>query len=300
MGEIIFVHPDKSYLPELEGYKSYFEKKYKVCIVTYNELKYKKIGKGIILWFFMGFYPRKYQADFIVHDYRSLSVGMFPKVKDWIKKYFNHKPDLRIFLNKDVCRTLGFNDKVPFVYIDMGVPGYIKDVICLKERLYDFVYVGEISKRRKIDLMLRNFIKEYGDRKTIILVGDAESSIKKEFSSYRNIIFTGKLSHKETLCIIAMSEIGVSFVPELYPYSLQTATKMLEYASLQKKIIASKTNSNIKTAEKYKIKVFFVDNYSFPSLPSLQSIPDNINFDYKKYTWNKIIEQSGLGSYIEV
>jgi hypothetical protein len=303
--KIFIIHNGKANYPEIQAYKNYFGNKYEVKDITIKELKRNKkihntIDEYTILWYIMGFYPKKIKAGFVIHDYRSLSIGKFAKFKNFIKKVFNQKSNLRIFLNEYVANEFKFKDNIPFIFLDMGVPDYIFEIKKDPniEEKYDFIYVGEISKERESDKMIINFVKKYGTSKTLLLVGKYEKFIYEKFYSYHNIIFTGKIEQKEVFKLIRLSKYCLNFIPNKYPYDYQTSTKLLEYAALGKKIISTLTKANIQVAKKYKINTLFVNNFEFPEENELKKIKPNIHINAKLFSWENIIKSSGIERYL--
>ncbi|GIU00845.1 hypothetical protein TSL6_13510 [Sulfurovum sp. TSL6] len=292
---IFYVYSNKAYYPELEAYRDYFSDMFHVEIIEKKNLKQKKYDKNTILWFIMGFYPERYNAGLIIHDYRSLSVGMFPKIKNFLKKYINQQPNIRIFLNETIANEMNFKDKVPEIFIDMGVPEKILKNKETNKNSYqfDFIYVGDISFERETDKLIEKFQKKH-QKKTLMLVGTYEELIFKEYHTYENVFFTGRLPQYEVFNMIQKSEFALNFIPNKYPYSFQTSTKLLEYASLGKKIITSFTQANKITLEKYKINSLIVDDYNFPDENELKKIVDNNAFEVSTVLWKKIIEESNI------
>ena len=94
INEIIFIHEGKANYPEIPAYKEYFADKYAIKELQSGDLNPKNDCSHSVLWYLMGFYPKKINAAFIIHDYRSLSVGKYGWLKDKIKRNFNHKPKL--------------------------------------------------------------------------------------------------------------------------------------------------------------------------------------------------------------
>lgn len=305
--KIFLIHSNKAILPEIRAYKRFFEKRgFEVIDIEYNKLKFilEKELKTSILWYFMGFYPTTIEAKFIIHDYRSLSIGKFARMKDKIKKIFNRKPNLRIFLNKNIKKALNFNDNIPYVYIDMGLPETIFNYIYKSyTKKYDFIYVGAINKEREIDKLLQVFFKKYGTKKSFILVGPYEIQIKNKFSRFRNIIFTGKLPQGKVFELIKQSEFSISLIPNKYPYYYQTPTKLLEYLALGSKIIINNNPMQIsllkKTGNLEKVFIMKYQNYDdFPSEMDLKFI-DQCRLDsIEKYLWENLLIESRILEYI--
>ncbi len=298
MKSLYLIHTGRSYLPELEAYKRFFGQAYTLNVVekgTFPPGDYK----SSVLWFFMGLYPNKYRADFIIHDYRSLSTGYFPRIKNQIKKTLNQRPDLRVFLNERGAREYNFNDKVPFVFIDMGIHEHLRpQVQGAKDKfLYDFCYVGDVFYKRQIDRLLESFSKTYSYR-TLVLVGRYDPSIKEAFKANENILFLGKRTLRDTYKIISDSEFALCYLPNKYPYFFQTPTKLLEYAALGKKIIVNDVASNILTCTKYNINVEVVKGHDIPDGKSLKTLKDNSCFDSSCIAWEGIIKRSGVLDYL--
>ncbi len=153
--KITFIYPKRAYLPELQGYRDYFEK------------KGFEIGEnGDVYWYFMGFYLTRPKDRIVIHDYRSLSLQPYALLKDWAKTQFNSVPDLRVFLNEFVKGVLDLRDNVPYRLIDMGVN---KEFLKVKRKTpeWDFVYVGSLEKEREVITWLESF-ERYGKGKNYI------------------------------------------------------------------------------------------------------------------------------------
>ncbi|MDI3312509.1 MAG: hypothetical protein QJR05_13940 [Thermoanaerobacterium sp.] len=302
MKKILFVHQLKAHLPELDAYSNFFRKYgFETEELSYKDLTSidEKEMKKTILWYFMGLYIKKsiFTPFLTIHDYRSLSVGMFARVKDKIKKHMNFKPDIRVFLNDYVKESLNFNDSTPSFMIDMGLPSSIVHFIEQPVNPeFDFIYSGVISNERKIDKLIDRFLHTYGKTKSLLLVGLYNPKIKERYEKFNNILFTGKVSQKEVFRLVKKSHFAISAIPNKYPYNVQTPTKLLEYLALRSRVIMS--NSWIARKILYETdnhdRVFIMDNeWNFPSENELEAIkPTSLNVD--DYLWDKIIERSNL------
>ena len=202
---IFILHPGKANYPEIAAYRSYFSDTFIVKDGTTSQ--YKEIPESekeeTILWCIMGFYPFKIKAKYVIHDYRSLSVGRLPKLKDRIKRLSNTKPDLRIFQNSLMEQVMGFNDEVPSTLLPMGVPDWIFDLTPDPELAKGtYCYIGEITQERGMDHVIEAFVKSMPLEQTLVLVGHPEKSIHEKFKDRKNIIFTGKVPQQEALKIV--------------------------------------------------------------------------------------------------
>lgn len=302
--KIIFVHEGKAIYPDIQAYKKYFKSRYEIEEVLYNELDNKTDYSDCILWYMMGFYPKKIKAGFIIHDYRSLSTGCFAWLKDKLKKYLNHKPNLRIFLNDYVKNTMSFRDSIDSIFLDMGVPESILKYRDESEQKYkyDFCYIGSISLEREINKLLKNFLNTYKDTKTFVLAGRVEDKdFFKEFTNSNNIIYKGLVSQNEAFKVVQDSEFAVCYLPKTKPFCYQTPTKLLEYIVLSKKIIINDCPSNLKLVQKFNVPHILIRNSNFPNKKELDEIKNDTDrdFNYKELLWDEVIKNSEIDKYIK-
>src|SRR5690554_3220938 len=160
MIKILFLRNNKALYPEIDAYMDYFNKTpnfeaYDLTKIN-NEVDFDEYD---VLWEMKGFGGVKSKNKIIVHDYASLSVPPFAKLKNRLKTIINPKPDLRIFLNENVKSGFKFKDDIPYCLRDMGLDQeFIKNEEVKKE--YKFVYVGSVGKERNIDKFLKNYNSE--------------------------------------------------------------------------------------------------------------------------------------------
>ena len=294
---LFILHPGKANYPDIDAYKDYFKKQYNVIdgvLLDYEKIRNKA---EVILWCIMGFYPTKLEAKFVIHDYRSLSVGKFTKLKDLTKKLCNVKPNLRIFLNPEVERIMGFNDKIPSCLLDMGVPKWIFDIKPVSKIKGTFCYIGEMSLERGFDKVIDSFLTNKKDGQTFVLVGDPDIEIFESYEEESSLIFTGKVPQKEALEIVKSCENAVCFIPYHRPYCFQTPTKLLEYAALGMNIICNNTASNITSLSALEVEATVTDKSIFSNFINERTI-------YKSKTkiqdlvWTQVIKSSGVETYI--
>ena len=101
MKKILLVRSNKSYLPQIDASIDYFNGK-ELGFQLYDsaELSDITLSEFDCLWEFMGFNVYKKLDIPLIHEYASLSTGVFPRVKNMGKKWGNVKPNLRIYLNE--------------------------------------------------------------------------------------------------------------------------------------------------------------------------------------------------------
>jgi glycosyltransferase involved in cell wall biosynthesis len=299
MPTIAFIFPQQAYLPDIIAYEKYYSKKGFTILKAASPLHLKDIPYDIE-WHIMGIDRLKNISNiFKIHEYASLSTPPFGRVKDFIKGKVNVIPAMRIFLNHEIYNTYKFKDGLPYYFRDMGVDDLFLSYrkISVKKE-YDFVYLGSMDKKRQVE----NFLKFFKDRftnKKILIIGTPSTYLHSLFSNCDNIIFTGRVNYMEVPALLSLCEYGINYVPDQYPFNLQASTKLLEYCACGLKIITSTYKwandfEKINNADFFKIDNNFTNFY-----------PDKIEeYTYttpnmSKYTWDTIIEQSGVPAFLQ-
>lgn len=290
MIKLLLLKTERAMLPEIEVYKSFLEKKnILVDIKSISEIN-EKIENYNIIWNFMGTDLKKYSKNqYIIHDYRSASSRCFPKLRDKIKKIINIKPNIRIFLNKDLEKYYNFKDNIKTLNIDMGINDLFFKVDKKINKKYKFVYLGEINKRRESDKLLKWFIESEFKKENFLLIGPYDLEIYNKYNKYNNLIFLGKIKYKEVPEYLSLCEYAFNIIPNKFPFNFQTSTKLLEYLALNLKVISNKTDFVQKFLQENKnIDFITVNSYEIIS----KELLENFNFkfiDMKKYSWEYIL-----------
>lgn len=237
--KIGIVNSGKSYLPEVKAYDYYFnnQKSFESKIIMTDEIKSYKSSDFDVLWKFPGVdYKRDFKETKIIHEYNSLSTGTNTGIKNIIKKKLNVKPNGRIFLNDCVKENFNFKDGVPNLNRDMGISKEF--FIKTNEKEFDFVYVGSMDKGRGLKYGLLPFVSNMKGF-TIILIGEPNNELYLEFKKNKNIIFTGIVNYNEVSKLASKAEYGYNYIPNVFPYNIQTSTKLLEYCAMGLKIVTT-------------------------------------------------------------
>jgi glycosyltransferase involved in cell wall biosynthesis len=258
----------------------------------------------------MGCYRALPPARFMIHDYRSLSVGRLASIKDRVKRVLNVRPDLRIFQNERMRDAMAFRDGVRSLLLPMGVPDWIFEpadadadtVATAKTASGRFCYIGEMSRERGFHKVLAAYRDSQRDEAdTLVLVGNPEPEIRAAFADTPGIRFVGRVPQRDALRIVRDSEYAVCFFPYHRPHCFQTPTKLLEYASLGKKIVCNDAPSNVRTAHELGIQCHVTGATIFDELFPLSRIratsPDPAAM--KSLEWGRVIERSGVLAYID-
>jgi|TARA_B110000027_G_scaffold133463_1_gene162010 hypothetical protein len=275
----------KSYLPEIIAYKNYFTENNIKVIISDQELLLKSCDVIIV---FCGFFlKKKFKNKFYIHDYSSLSTPPFCNVKDLIKKYFNYKPNLRIFNSKLIKNHMGYKDKVPCLIRSQGV---LKTFFQKRPKKikYDFLYTGSIETRKGLDKIFFKYLK-LGF--SILVVGNVSNTYKLKFSNFAKIKFLGPKKYIHIHKYYKMCNYGLNYIPDEFPYNAQYSTKFLEYSASKLNIISNKTVFMKNISKKYKIKnIYDEDIHTVQDLKNVQF--QHINM--LNYEWNVVIKKSGI------
>ncbi len=275
----------KSYLPEIIAYRNYFIKNNIKVIISEQELLLKKCD--IIIMFCGFFLKKKLKNKFYIHDYSSLSTPPFCDAKDFIKKYFNFKPNLRIFNSKLIKDKMNYNDNVPFIIRSQGV---LKKFFQKRSKkfTYDFLYTGSIEARKGLDKIFFKYLK-LGF--SILVIGNVSKAYKNKFSNFTKIKFLGPKKYIHIYKYYKMCNYGLNYIPNEFPYNAQYSTKFLEYSASKMQIVSNKTDFMNKISKKYKIKnVYDEDIRTVEELKKAKFQHVNMN----NYEWNLVMKKSGI------
>jgi len=292
MIKILFLRNLKALYPEIDAYINYFNNKDKFS--AFDSLKLGEdydLKEFDVIWEIKGIGGVKLQNKVLVHDYASLSLPPFPKIKNKLKGIINPTPSLRVFLNETVKSGFNFINETPYCFRDMGIDEKFIN-IAKQDKEYEFVYVGAISKKRKIDKFLRNY--ESSKFGKIILIGPVDDEIYNSFKNNKDITFTGRVDYKEVPSIASKGMYGLNLIPNSYPYNLQTSTKILEYLALGLKIITTDYSWVRGFEEKHDCSFYKVDYDTPIDLKKLQGFDFKSNFKAESFLWDSVIKKSGI------
>ncbi|MFM0473459.1 glycosyltransferase [Paraburkholderia strydomiana] len=305
MYKIFLLHPGRANYPELVAYQDYYAAR-GVDVVAGTLSDYKALADkaDFLVWAIMGFYPKQLASDFVIHDYRSLSVGGSAGLKDIAKRYLNARPNLRIFQNTRQQNIMKFNDDVPSVILPMGVPKWIFEVPQQPpdaEDIADFCYIGDMSFERGFHLVIEAFLENFREvDASLLLVGKPEPRLYERYAGKRGLVFAGALPQREALGLVARSSIAVSYFPYHRPHCYQTPTKLLEYAALGKKILCNDSPSNVACCEDLHINSIITSSSIFTGMTAatIETATPNQRANFTQLAWDNVIEKSNINSYI--
>jgi len=293
---IYVVHEGKAAYPEVAAIKRHFGNQYSVVESVPSDLQRVDSLERSVAWYMMGFYPRAPKAKMIIHDYRSLSVGRMKRVKDFCKRMFNARPDLRVFQNDEIRRSLGFVEDSRTLYLPMGVPDIFVDNRGPGESCdTDFVYIGSMLAERRCELMIDSFLRRFGASKLFRLYGARQLELEARYADHPNVQFCGSVPQHELIPVLKSARVGVAYFPNHFPHILQTPTKLMEYAALGMRILANEQPQNRATAQDYGVACLWgpADDM-FRDVPEDISWPDNSALDADLMRWSSVFGRSGI------
>lgn len=296
MTSILFVRKPDVYLPELPAYEAYLAKHYpNVKVFQSTDANNALYQDYDINWHFMGV-DCIGQGKYVVHEYNSLSTPPFAKIKNFIKRTVNKKPDRRVFLSEAVRAGFGYQDNVPFHLRDMGIDERFFNIN--KEPEYDFVLAGGLNRGPLVAKLLEKFSTGSLKKTNILLLGDAPEPILSRFKSYENIIFKGRVPYYEMADLIGKARYGLNIQPDYYPFNIQTSTKLLEYCAAGIPVISTDYSWLRQFEAKHKAHFYKLDeeleNFDMASLHAFDFAIPNVD----AFKWESIISQSNIFSFL--
>jgi glycosyltransferase involved in cell wall biosynthesis len=295
--KIAFIHNNRAFLPEIAAYQSFFlSENIQTCISRYREEE--KSGADVY-WYMMGYYPRSFnKKKLIIHEYCSASVPPFRRLKDFLKSKINPRPHFRLYLNEYVRAQLNIHDEVPFSYRDMGVSDFFFQGGEPAEKVFDFIYCGNMGSERKLDILLRVFEKGKLRQHSILLLGNDENNLANTFAGCKNIFFQPAVPWEEVPAWLSKARYAVNYIPDEEPFNAQSSTKFLEYAAMKMPVISSNYYWISEFQERYSGNYFLLKEdlsnmtwdriigfpYEFPNLTS--------------WRWEERIRASGILDFL--
>lgn len=294
------MHEGKAAYPDVLAFKDYFDPAYDVSIVHPRELATAPDIGSAVCWHMMGFYPRRFGARLVIHDYRSLSVGRFRTAKDLLKRVFNATPDFRVFQNASIRSALGFPEHKRTFYLPMGVPdAFVKARAAAVAADCDFVYIGSLLNERRCELMIDSFVRRFGSSKIFRLYGARNPELEARYAGRENVQFCGLVAQSDLLLRLKAARVGVAYFPNHFPHVIQSPTKLMEYAALGMRVLANEQPQNRATASAFGIECWWGPAADmFRDVPDSLDWSDNRGLDPDPMRWTSVIERSGLPAAI--
>ncbi|MFM9947528.1 MAG: glycosyltransferase [Saprospiraceae bacterium] len=235
IAKIAFIHKGGAYLPELIAYQAFFEARGHRCMLLKHPDEEALLGVDIE-WHFLGFDFAPKRSDRLkVHEYASLSVPPFAKIKDTAKSVLNTKPHVRVLQASTAARFA--KDDVPAFVKRYGISS---DFFHLPSRPadFDFVYVGAMDATRQLQGYLSHWVQHFPDY-TLLMIGEPPAHLFKRFKKHSNIQFTGRIAYAEVPHFLSGARYGLNLIPDRSPYNIQDSLKLMEYCAAGLKVITT-------------------------------------------------------------
>ncbi|OED56334.1 hypothetical protein BEI46_08575 [Aliivibrio fischeri] len=287
--KIFFVKDSISYLPEIYAYEKYCIEN-KICYeIVGSNFDFNSIQYPFVKWIIMGVDKNKNKNAFLVHEYLSLSTGKLAKIKNFIKKNLSVTPDLQVFLNDNV-KDVFYKSDIKHIIRDMGVMPFFKNHDDIKKE-YDFVYCGSLGNNRNIDELFYLFINGELKGRSLLVIGEASKALVGKYSS-NFIKFHGRVDYKDVPKVLCKAKCAINYIPDIYPFNLQTSTKLLEYLSCKLPVLSTKYLWVEKFKKENKAPILFIEpDFNAKTLDDFLS--RELEFpDMNKYLWDMVIAES--------
>jgi glycosyltransferase involved in cell wall biosynthesis len=295
---IAFVHNNKAFLPETEAYCRFFNRVGITCEVT------DKDNIGLIHrnveWRLMGLDLTKPKEGILkIHEYTSSSVPPGRFWKNWSKAFVNAQPDFRLFLNEYVRKCFSFHDSIPFGYRDMGIPGdWLTKSEEAPEKMYDFVYLGDMSAFREPERLLNIFATGTMRGYSLLMIGKNYDNLKEIYKSYSNIVFVGPLPQPTIPNWLRKARFAINFIIDKEPINSQTSTKFLEYAACDLPVVTTQYKWVNGFQRQYGGEYFFLNkdlsNFTWENVQGATYRSP----DLSSWTWEEQIRKSGVVEFL--
>lgn len=298
MRKIAFIHPGSAYAPELWAYRQFLEKN-GFFVQVFKSANENELSGFDVEWHIMGTDRTPRKKDRIkIHEYVSLSIPPYAKLKDRLKKQINTLPDIRVFGSQFIQKRFWFKDNLPSFYRDAAVAEFFFGNKSIARNQYDFVYSGSTHKSRKIVQFLDAFIK-YLPGRNLLIIGTVPPNLPKRILHTPSIVFSGPLPYQQVPAYLLKARYAINFIPDVYPFNQQRPLKMLEYCAVGLPVITTSYNwvnqfEQDRNARFFKLK---------PDLRNLD-MRQIESFDYHTpdvadLVWENILQKSGIVNWLE-
>lgn len=299
--KLLFIHNGDAMYPMNKSLAYQLKDTVEVFDETFESAAARPDIGECICWHMMGLQRKKLPCKFTIHDYRSLSIGRGSKLKDFLKRTLNARPDARIS-KPEIEAVMKFRDNVETILIDISVSDYIleyrREANAKPE--FDFGYIGVMTRERGMDKVLRSYVDTMPADRKLLLVGRAEDGLQEEFGSAPNLVWTGPVEQREVFSLLSRCGVALSYFPNHFPHTHQTPTKLLEYGALGMRILCNEQPMNTARAADYGLNaVFRPDDQLFANLPAIEDWPDNYSVDPKPLLFSTHYQATGLKALLE-
>lgn len=291
---VCFIKSEKSYLPEAFAYFNYLSDRGISSIICDNENEALHINAQVY-YRFGGFLYKKIKSGIPeIHEYHTASTGVFPKLKNLLKSKIGFRPSYLSFLNTNVQSQFSFPKSIPLFYRDMGAEEMLmiqRDEVVTKK--YDICYFGSISNRTGL---VNEIFKIASEGFDVVIGGYASEQDVLKFNEYSNLNYVGFCSRDEIREYMLLSKFGLNYIPDEYPFTLQTSTKLIEYLVAGMPIVSNKYLWIDEHSRKHGYKYITIDKFKYG-----EAIDDYERDEFilpkekaKEFVWDSILNKCGF------
>ena len=212
-----------------------------------------------------------FPSVYIIYDVRSPLLSGNDKRREEIKwEYKNLELYVDLLLSSDVGAINTYFDFIGYNYDTLPI-GIDMPRIDVKKNysqlISNFVFVGSLDKKRKIDVLLKEFIKFSSKVKhsvSLDIIGDGSSKnqlqqLLASLPGGKCVNFVGFLPQQEVFNRLKNYDCGIAYVP-YEGYNNAPSLKSIEYAAAKLPILASDTNAHQAYNEQHGFSFKFISN----------------------------------------
>jgi len=155
-------------------------------------------------------------------------------------------------LSRAVVVPIGYNAKLFYPHTEKQKEMF-KKKLKLGDNEFILIYIGVISRFRKLDRLIESFkiVTKKIPNVKLMMIGNGNDidNLKlstKNLGLEKKVIFFGRVSHKRIPKYLNIADIGISYVPINENYNYNPPLKTFEYLACGLPTIATKTVSNCK------------------------------------------------------
>ncbi|GMQ47864.1 glycosyltransferase [Vibrio sp. 10N] len=291
MLDVCFVKTGKAYIPEASAYSQYLKSKgFDTVVVEGNDNA--RLVDAKLYYRFGGVLKGNIRSGVPeIHEYHTASTGQFPRLKNLVKSALGSTPCYYSFLSPFVENQYWFNAKIPRFYRDMGAPSELLAIRNSKEAaVYDICYFGSISQRKGVR---ESIVKLASLGLSIVVAGKADEVDAAILEKTEGVKFLGTVQREEVDSYLSCSKAGLNFMPDEYPLTSQTSTKVIEYLVAGVPVISNDYSWIIEHSELHGYKFANIDGLTKENFQALLSDERTILpvDEVKKFTWDNILER---------
>ncbi len=263
----------------------------------------------------------------VIYDIRSpwlyvgLSIGSIPKfissiyikLASKIEKFLMRKTNGLIFITDELrefySKNIPKNKKCLIIPSGINIELFKKEKleINIKERLnlnknsIVLGYIGSWEVSRNLEELIKLFSESLKIYSNLILVFigkgtgfDKMTKKAEELNLNNSVFFVPPVNHEEIPSWIQSFDICISHIADILIFRQSFPLKLLEYAAMNKPILASKINPHQFFMEEYKNGGVYSDTKSF--IESLDRVLQkktkrSSTFNLEKYSWKNLSEK---------